>query len=130
VANPADAGSTDAAWPLARLAVGARVAGDAFGEPSLGRIVPGAPADLVVLDYPAPTPVTADSLAGHWVFGLSARAVRDVVVGGRIVVRERRLVNVDQDALATDARAEAARLWERLDAIGEHPFAPGEVMVG
>jgi hypothetical protein len=37
---------------------------------------------------------------------------------------------VDVDALAAVARTEAARLWERLEAIGEHPFAPGEVMVG
>jgi putative selenium metabolism protein SsnA len=129
-ADRADAGSTDATWPLARLAAGVRLPGDAFGEPSLGRIVPGAPADLVVLDYPAPTPVTADSLAGHWIFGLSARTVRDVMVGGRIVVRERRLANIDQDALAAQARVEATRLWARLESIAEHPFAPDEAMVG
>jgi hypothetical protein len=63
-------------------------------------------------------------------FGLSARAVRDVIVGGEVVVRERRLTRVDQDALAADARLEAARLWERLEGVAEHPFVPGEVMVG
>jgi cytosine/adenosine deaminase-related metal-dependent hydrolase len=126
----ADAGSIDAEWPLARLAAGARLVGDAFDEPLFGRIVPGAPADLVVLDYPAPTPLTSDTLAGHWTFGLSARAVRDVIVAGRVVVRDRRLTSVDQDALAAGARHEAARLWERLDTIAEHGFAPGEVMVG
>jgi cytosine/adenosine deaminase-related metal-dependent hydrolase len=126
----ADAGSSDAEWPLARLAAGARFVGDAFDEPLLGRIVPGAPADLVVLDYPAPTPLTSDTLAGHWTFGLSARAVRDVIVAGRVVVRDRRLTSVDQEALADEARREARRLWERLDMIGEHGFVPGEVMVG
>jgi putative selenium metabolism protein SsnA len=117
-------------WPLARLAQGARLAGRAFAEPSLGRIVAGAPADLVVLDYPAPTPVTAETLPGHWMFGLSARSVRDVLVGGRVVVRDRRLTAVDQDELVAEARDEARRLWRRLDAIAEHPFVPGEVMVG
>ena len=117
-------------WPLARLAQGARLAGHAFAEPSLGRIVAGAPADLVVLDYPAPTPVTAGTLPGHWIFGLSARSVRNVIVGGRVVVRERRLTAVDQDAVVADARDEARRLWRRLDEIPEHPFVPGEVMVG
>jgi putative selenium metabolism protein SsnA len=117
-------------WPLARLAQGARLAGDAFAEPSLGRIVAGAPADLVVLDYPAPTPVTAETLPGHSIFGLSARSVRDVIVGGRVVVRDRRLTAVDQDALVADARDEARRLWRRLDDVAEHPFVPGEVMVG
>ncbi|MDH4141599.1 MAG: amidohydrolase family protein [Chloroflexota bacterium] len=125
-----DAGDADASWPLRRLAAGARLVADAFDEPEFGRIVPGAPADLVVLDQPLPTPITADTLAGHWVFGLSARAVRDVLVAGRVVVREGRLTGVDQDALTAEARVQAARLWERLDAIGEHPFVPGEVMVG
>ena len=128
--DPADAGSTDAAWPLARLAAGTRLVGGAFDEPLLGRIVEGAPADLVVLDQPMPTPVTAETLAGHWIFGLSARAVRDVIVAGRPVVRERRLTTVDQDALAAEARREATELWTRLDEIGEHPFVPGEVLVG
>lgn len=128
--GPEDAGSTAPAWPLARLTAGARLVGEAFGEPSFGRIVAGAPADLVVLDYPAPTPVSRETLSAHWTFGLSARAVRDVLVAGRVVVRDRRLATADQEGLAAEARTVAGRLWERLDAIAEHPFAPGEVMVG
>ena len=73
---------------------------------------------------------SADTLPAHWTFGLSSRAVRDVMVAGRFVVRDRRLTTVDQEALAADARTEATRLWERLDAIDEHRFAPGEVLVG
>jgi putative selenium metabolism protein SsnA len=124
-----DGGTGDAGWTLARLAEGARLAGRAFDEPDLGRILPGAPADLVVLDYPAPAPVTAGSMAGHWVFGLGSRAVRDVVVAGRVVVRDRRLTRIDQDALAASARVDGARLWSRLDAIAEHPFDPAEAPV-
>jgi cytosine/adenosine deaminase-related metal-dependent hydrolase len=128
--GPEDAGSTGPAWPLARLAAGARLVGEAFDEPSFGRIAAGAPADLVILDYPAPTPVTGGTLAAHWTFGLSARAVRDVLVAGRVVVRERRLTMIDQAEVAAEARSAAGRLWERLDAIAEHPYAPGEVLVG
>lgn len=117
-------------WPLARLAVGTRLVGEAFAEPSLGRIEPGAPADLVVLDYPAPTPLTAATLASHWTFGLSARWVRDVVTAGRIVVADRRLTMADQDEIAAEARPAATRLWERLATIGEHPYALDEVPVG
>jgi hypothetical protein len=64
------------------------------------------------------------SFPGHWIFGLSARAVRDVVVGGDVVVRDRQLELVGQDWLTDHARAEASRLWTRLDRIGEHPFDP------
>lgn len=112
------------AWPLERMAAGARLAGRIFGEPTLGTIEPGAPADLVVLEYPSPTPLDEGNLAGHWAFGLHAAHVRDVLVAGELVVADRRLVKVDQDHLAAEASAAARRLWRRLDEIGPHPFEP------
>ncbi|MFV2062636.1 MAG: putative aminohydrolase SsnA [Chloroflexota bacterium] len=114
-------------WPLARLTRGAEFAGRAFAEPALGRIETGAPADLVILDYGAPTPVDASTLAGHWLYGLASRHVRDVIVAGQVVVRERRLALVDQEALVAEARDQASRLWQRLDSIDSHPFDPQEV---
>jgi putative selenium metabolism protein SsnA len=114
-------------WPLARLAEGARVAADAFTEPLLGRLEPGAPADVVVLRYPAMTPVDAGTLAAHWLFGLEAGAVRDVIVAGDPVVRDGRLVHLDEDLLAAQARVAAGRLWSRLDEIDIHPFETLEV---
>ena len=113
-----------AEWPLLRLAESARIAAEAFGEPELGRLVPGAPADLVVLDYAAPAPVRDASFPGHWVFGLSSRTVRDVMVGGEWAVLDRRLTRVDQDELAALARVQAERLWTSLEEIGPHPFEP------
>jgi putative selenium metabolism protein SsnA len=111
-------------WPLARLAEGARLAGRIFGEPALGTIEPGAPADVVVLDYEAPAPLDGANLVGHWVFGLGSRAVRDVIVSGVPVVRDRRLTTVDQQELSRKAAVDAKRLWERLEQIGPHPFEP------
>ena len=111
-------------WPLARLADGARFAGSVHGEPLLGTLRPGAPADLVVLDYPTPTPVTADNLVGHWVFGLSPGHVRDVYVAGELVVEDRRSTRVDELEVAAAGAAEAERLWARMDAIGPHDYAP------
>jgi putative selenium metabolism protein SsnA len=113
-----------AEWPLLRLAESARLAGSSFDEPLLGTLDQGAPADLIVLDYPAPAPVRNESFAGHWVFGLGSRHVRDVMVAGEWVVRDRRLLGVDQDELAADARAQAERLWRQLDQIGPHEFEP------
>ena len=111
-------------WPLQRLAEGARFVGAAFDEGQLGKIEPGALADLVVLDYMAPAPLHAGSFPGHWVFGLSSRTVRDVMVNGEWVVLDRRLTRVDEHELAADACAQADRLWQRLDEIGPHEFEP------
>jgi hypothetical protein len=40
------------------------------------------------------------------------------------VVLDRRLTRVDQDEVAAAARAQAARLWERLEEIPPHGFQP------
>jgi putative selenium metabolism protein SsnA len=111
-------------WPLARLADSSRLAARLFDEPLLGTLQLGAPADLVVLDYPAPAPVRAQSFAGHWIFGLSSRHVRDVMVAGEWVVTDRRLTRVDAAELAAGASAQAERLWQRLDGVSPHPFEP------
>ncbi len=113
-----------APWPLERLAESARLAARAFEEPLLGTLEPGAPADLIVLDYDAPAPLDAHSLAGHWVFALSSRSVRDVMVGGEWVVTGRRLTRVDQRRLVADALGAAGRLWGRLAELPPHPYEP------
>ena len=116
--------ATGPGWPLRRLAEGARIAGRSFGEPDLGTIVPGAPADLTVLDYPAPVPLIAENLPGHWVFGISPADVRDVVVAGDLVIADRRSTRVDEAKIADQAAREAKRLWARLEDIPPHPFTP------
>jgi putative selenium metabolism protein SsnA len=111
-------------WPLATLGESARLAGRLFGEPLLGTLRPGAPADLVVLDYEAPAPLDSANLAGHWIFGLSSRHVRDVMVAGTWVVRDHRLALADQDEIMAEARAAATRLWRRLAETPAHTFEP------
>ena len=109
---------------LGRLANGSRFVGTVFGEPSLGLVEPGAPADLAVLDYAAPAPIAETTLGQHWMFAMSARHVRDVIVDGEVVVRDRRVTNVDQDKLFADASAAAERVFARLETIEAHPFDP------
>ncbi|HSM38258.1 MAG TPA: amidohydrolase family protein [Candidatus Limnocylindrales bacterium] len=120
--------STVPALALRLLARGAAVVGARFGEPALGRLEAGAPADLAVLAHDAPTPLEADGLAGHWVFGLGAGAVRDVMVAGEMVVRNGRSTRLDAAEIAVEARHAAGRLWERLDSIGPHPFTPSRLL--
>jgi putative selenium metabolism protein SsnA len=109
-----EAGRDDALEAAVRmLAEGHRLAGRFFGLP-LGRLDAGAPADLVVLDYRPPTPLTADNLAGHLVFGLDRSHVRSTMVAGRFVLRDRRIPNVDEVVIFARARRVAADLWRRM----------------
>jgi putative selenium metabolism protein SsnA len=116
--------ATPPSWPLARLAAGSQAVGRLLGEPLLGRIAPGAPADITVLEYPAPTPLTPGNLAGHWVFGCSPGQVRDVLVAGRLVIADRHPTRIDMARLAAQAERECRRLWDRLDQIEPHEFVP------
>jgi putative selenium metabolism protein SsnA len=111
-------------WPMGRLAEGARFAGMAFGEPSLGTIGPGAPADLVVLRYAPPTLLSSSNVPVHWAFGLHAGMVRDVFVAGERVVAYGVPTRVDPEQVTTGARPVAAALWQRMAEFGPHPFTP------
>lgn len=75
----------------------------------LGSIEVGKRADLVVLDAARPEwSPPGDDEALQLVWGTDGRAVRHVVVDGRVVVREGRCTGVDEDALRA-AAAEAGR---------------------
>jgi len=112
-----DAGRGDAlAATLELLAGGHRLAAALFGLP-FGKLDAGAPADFVVLDYAPPTPLHTDNLGGHLLFGVDRSHVSSVMVAGRWVVRDRRLVSVDAAAAFARARAAAAELWRRMDRL-------------
>jgi putative selenium metabolism protein SsnA len=111
-------------WILGAIAGSARSAGACFEEPLLGTIQAGAPADLVVLDYDPPTPLRDETLAGHWAYGFTSRLVRDVLVAGEVVVRDRSLTRVDAHEIGALAREQAALLWGRVARTPAHRFEP------
>jgi len=80
----------------------------------IGRIETGARADLLLVDYYPPTPLTADNLFGHFLFGIADAPVAMLAVNGRTVVKDGRCVTVDERAVAERARAHAKALWERF----------------
>jgi cytosine/adenosine deaminase-related metal-dependent hydrolase len=93
---------------------GMRIAAAQTAAASAHQVVPGAPANLAVLDWTPPTPVTTANLGDHVGRSLSSAHVRDTMVDGRFVVRDRKLVAIDEVELVLRARAAATRLWERM----------------
>jgi cytosine/adenosine deaminase-related metal-dependent hydrolase len=84
------------------------------GEDGGGRLVPHAPADLILLDYAA---MTADLLdpATDATTVLLTRAtrqhIRRLIVGGRTIVEDGRCTGVDRAALEAELVAEARASW-------------------
>jgi cytosine/adenosine deaminase-related metal-dependent hydrolase len=70
--------------------------------------------NLVVLDYDPPTPVTKENFIGHLLFGISSAHITDVISGGRLIVRNRKLTTVDEQEIMKESRKQAARLWEMI----------------
>ena len=108
------AGSFDALYSLLFVNNPA-IAGRLLGI-ELGQIAPGAPADLVLLDYVPPTPLEGGNVLGHLLFGTAVHSLRvtDTFVAGRQILRDGRFVDLDEEAVYAHAREQAASLWKRL----------------
>jgi cytosine/adenosine deaminase-related metal-dependent hydrolase len=70
--------------------------------------------NLVILDYDAPTELTADNFLGHFVYGLDARHVETVICQGRVIVENRRVTTVDEDEVLAFAKEMGKKLWGKM----------------
>jgi len=100
------------------LNTNAEIAGRVFDEPQLGRLEPGAPADIVVLDAPPPTPFQADNAFGHLVYGAAEAPVRHTVAGGNVLLEDFHHTTLDPRELARQATEVSPDLWRRFAEIG------------
>jgi cytosine/adenosine deaminase-related metal-dependent hydrolase len=70
--------------------------------------------NLVVLDYKTPTEINKDNFAGHFIFGIESSHVRHVISGGRLIVRDRCIQNVDEEDILINSRKLATKLWKKM----------------
>jgi cytosine/adenosine deaminase-related metal-dependent hydrolase len=92
----------------------AKIAERSFGLP-LGELREGCPGDIVVIDYDPPTPLEASNTFGHLVFGMSQAAVDTTIVGGKVLMQNKRLtLDLDEPRINARARELATKLWKRL----------------
>jgi putative selenium metabolism protein SsnA len=85
-----------------------------FYPKPLGRLIPGAYADIILVDYEPPTPLTAENWYGHLLFGFHGGRVDTTIIGGKILMRNRQLLHLDEAAIAARARKLAQKVWERF----------------
>ncbi len=82
-------------------------------EAPIGQLVPGAQADLILVDYQPFTPLTAENLPWHILFGFEAGMVTDTMVAGRWLMRDRKLLTLDEEAIVRRARELSSEVWRR-----------------
>ena len=98
----------------ALLANNPRIAGRIFGL-RFGEICKGAAGDIAIFDYDPPTPLEQGNVFGHLVFGISQTEADTTIVGGRVLMENRKLaLNLDEARVNARARELAKKLWNRM----------------
>ncbi|MDY7040769.1 MAG: putative aminohydrolase SsnA [Chloroflexota bacterium] len=91
----------------------AEIAGLFFPGP-LGVLESGALADVILVDYHPTTPLNAGNLPWHIIFGVDGTGVDTTIVGGKILMRHRELLTLDEEAITARSRESAAETWRRV----------------
>jgi len=84
-----------------------------FPGAPLGVVAPGARADLMLVDYHPFTPLSEGNLPWHMLFGFRDSMVTTTIVGGKLLMRDRQLLTLDEAEISARARQLAPQVWKR-----------------
>jgi len=75
-------------------------------EAELGSLEVGKQADIVIIDLNAPNliPSIRENLVSHMVYSCQAGNVRDVLIGGDVIMQDREVKTIDEEAIKDNAR--------------------------
>ena len=84
-------------------------------DKDLGSIEPGKKADLIILDCAVPSmvPTRPDNVVANLVYASPSHAVRDSIIDGKFVLRDRKIVNLDEKKFLEKADVAADQLLAR-----------------
>ena len=85
-----------------------------YFEGELGILKDGALADVIVVDYNPLTPLTANNINSHILFGMMGRSVVTTIINGKTVMHDRKLIGIDEKEIFEHSRAAAQKLWDRM----------------
>lgn len=87
-------------------------------ESEIGSIEPRKRADIVIIKPTVlPTPLNANSVVGHLINTVDGDDVEHVLVDGKSIVRNKKLVTFDEEKAQSISQTAAAKLWTRLEAV-------------
>lgn len=80
----------------------------------VGTIAPGAAADIIFVDYHPITPMTSGNLPWHILFGFRDGMVTMTMAGGKVLMKDRKLLFLDEAEIAAKSREVAVQTWARI----------------
>ncbi len=93
----------------------AALVGTFFREAPVGILMPGAYADLIFVDYHPHTPMTAENLPWHIIFGFHESMVTTTMVSGKLLMVDRKVLTMDEEEITHRAREQAPAVWRRYE---------------
>jgi len=85
-----------------------------FPKP-VGSLAPGAFADIILLDYYPFTPLTDGNYPWQLIFGMDGSQVTHTICGGQMLMQDRQLLTLDEQAIAARALELAPAIWRRVN---------------
>jgi 5-methylthioadenosine/S-adenosylhomocysteine deaminase len=85
-------------------------------EKDIGSLEPGKRADLIIIDLDAPHLTPMYNIYTHLVYSTKSSDVTDTIVNGRVLMRNRRLLSLDEAAITAAARQYQIRISRSLKA--------------
>ena len=107
----------NAAWgevPKMLFENNAAIANRYFKAP-LGVLKEGAAADVIVVDYIAPTHLDENNINGHILFGMTGRDVVTTIANGKVLMKDREVTVVDVEEAYAKCRESSAKLWKSIN---------------
>ncbi|MEE8163710.1 MAG: putative aminohydrolase SsnA [Anaerolineae bacterium] len=80
----------------------------------LGQLSVGALADVILVDYRPTTPLTEGNFPWHIIFGVDGTGVDTTIVGGRVLMRNKELLSLDDAEICAKSQELAAKTWRRI----------------
>lgn len=94
----------------------ASIASDAFGQ-TIGCLEVGGAADLIISDHIPFTPLSADNAYGHILFGVTAAPVDTTIAGGKVLMKHKEVLTMDDEKICAHAARLAPDTWKRFAAL-------------
>jgi cytosine/adenosine deaminase-related metal-dependent hydrolase len=89
-----------------------------FWKPRVGELSVGAFADIILLDYVPYTPLTAGNFPWQLIFGIDGAHVTHTICAGKLLMKDRALLTLDEAMIAARAKEAAKRVWKQVVEIG------------
>ena len=70
--------------------------------------------NLVILDYDSPTEFNLSNFLGHFLFGINSNHILHVISNGEIIVKNRKIVKVDEEDILKTSRKLSQKLWDKM----------------